>query len=37
MMPRMKVLAGGDECVCQRILMCAFENESWSTSLLLED
>lgn len=26
-----------DGCVCQRILMCAFENESWSTSLLLED
>lgn len=26
----------GDGCVCQRILMCAFENESWSTSLLLE-
>lgn len=27
----------GDGCVCQRILMSAFENESLNTSLLLED
>lgn len=27
----------GGGCVCQRILMSAFENESLNTSLLLED
>lgn len=27
----------GGGCVCQRVLMSAFENESLNTSLLLED